>query len=84
MQALKFNNTGSLNNLSLVNVEKPCLRPGEALVRVKAAGVNGVSSKCLYHPVQPNHCISPMQQQSWECFHSSPLRVFLAETSPAK
>jgi NADPH2:quinone reductase len=43
MQALKFEKTGSLDNISLVNVDKPCLRPGEALVRVRAAGVNGVS-----------------------------------------
>lgn len=43
MQALKFEKTGSLDNLSLVNIEKPSLRPGEALVRVRAAGVNGVS-----------------------------------------
>ncbi|OAX34133.1 GroES-like protein [Rhizopogon vinicolor AM-OR11-026] len=41
MQALKFEKTGSLDNLSLVNIDKPTLRPGEALVRVRAAGVNG-------------------------------------------
>lgn len=43
MQALKFEKTGSLDGLSLVSVDKPILRPGEALVRVRAAGINGVS-----------------------------------------
>jgi hypothetical protein len=43
MQALKFEKTGSLDGLSLVNVDKPTLHPGEALVRVRAAGINGVS-----------------------------------------
>jgi hypothetical protein len=42
MQALKFEKTGSLDELSLVNIDKPVVRPGEALVRVRAAGVNGV------------------------------------------
>ncbi|KIK35554.1 hypothetical protein CY34DRAFT_812044 [Suillus luteus UH-Slu-Lm8-n1] len=41
MQALKFEKTGSLDGLSLVNVDKPILHPGEALVRVRAAGING-------------------------------------------
>ncbi|KAI6008863.1 chaperonin 10-like protein [Pisolithus orientalis] len=41
MQALRFEKTGSLDNLSLANIEKPPLAPGEALVRVKAAGING-------------------------------------------
>lgn len=41
MQALKFEKTGSLDGLSLVNLDKPILRPGEALVRVRAAGING-------------------------------------------
>jgi NADPH:quinone reductase-like Zn-dependent oxidoreductase len=41
MQALKFEKTGSLDELSLVNIDKPVVRPGEALVRVRAAGVNG-------------------------------------------
>jgi NADPH:quinone reductase-like Zn-dependent oxidoreductase len=43
MQALRFEKTGSFDNLALSNVEKPSLAPGEALVRVKAAGINGVS-----------------------------------------
>jgi NADPH2:quinone reductase len=42
MQALKFEKTGSLDNLALVNLDKPSLRPGHALVRVRAAGINGV------------------------------------------
>ncbi|KAG1824119.1 chaperonin 10-like protein [Suillus variegatus] len=41
MQALKFEKTGSLDGLSLVNIDKPILRPGDALVRVRAAGING-------------------------------------------
>ncbi|KAG1838046.1 chaperonin 10-like protein [Suillus subalutaceus] len=41
MQALKFEKTGSFDELSLVNIDKPILRPGEALVRVRAAGING-------------------------------------------
>ncbi|KAG1743828.1 chaperonin 10-like protein [Suillus lakei] len=41
MQALKFEKTGSFDGLSLVSVDKPILRPGEALVRVRAAGING-------------------------------------------
>ncbi|KAJ8594215.1 GroES-like protein [Rhizopogon salebrosus TDB-379] len=41
MQALKFEKTGSLDNLALVNLDKPSLRPGHALVRVRAAGING-------------------------------------------
>ncbi|KIJ62496.1 hypothetical protein HYDPIDRAFT_94432 [Hydnomerulius pinastri MD-312] len=41
MQALRFEKTGSFDNIALSNVEKPSLAPGEALVRVKAAGING-------------------------------------------
>jgi len=41
MQALRFERTGSFDNLALSNVEKPLLDPGQALVRVKAAGING-------------------------------------------
>lgn len=41
MQALRFEKTGSLDNLSLVQIDKPSLAPGEALVRVRAAGING-------------------------------------------
>lgn len=41
MQALKYEKTGSFDDLFLVNVDKPVLRPGEALVRVRAAGING-------------------------------------------
>ncbi|KAG2038801.1 chaperonin 10-like protein [Suillus americanus] len=40
MQALKFEKTGSFDELSLVNIDKPILCPGEALVRVRAAGIN--------------------------------------------
>ncbi|KAG1846012.1 hypothetical protein F4604DRAFT_1817632 [Suillus subluteus] len=41
MTSLKFEKTGSFDELSLVNIDKPILRPGEALVRVRAAGING-------------------------------------------
>lgn len=43
MQALRFEKTGSFDDLALSNVEKPSLTPGEALIRVRAAGINGVS-----------------------------------------
>ncbi|KAH7886721.1 chaperonin 10-like protein [Phlebopus sp. FC_14] len=41
MQALRFGKTGSFDDLALSNVDKPSLAPGEALVRVRAAGING-------------------------------------------
>jgi len=41
MQALRFEKTGSFNDLTFATLEKPTLSPGEALVRVKAAGING-------------------------------------------
>ncbi|KAG9312430.1 chaperonin 10-like protein [Chiua virens] len=41
MQALRFEKTGSFHELALCTVEKPFIAPGDALVRVKAAGVNG-------------------------------------------
>ncbi|KAF8435473.1 chaperonin 10-like protein [Boletus edulis BED1] len=40
MQALRFAKTGSFDELVLHTIAKPSLSPGEALVRVKAAGVN--------------------------------------------
>ena len=43
MQALRFEKTGSFDELTLCTVVKPSLAPGEALVRVKAAGINRVS-----------------------------------------
>ena len=43
MQALRFEKTGSFDELALRTIPKPSLAPGEALVRVKAAGINGVS-----------------------------------------
>ncbi|KAH7920994.1 GroES-like protein [Leucogyrophana mollusca] len=44
MNALRFEKTGPLDNLTLSNVPKPVPTPGEALVRVKAAGINGSDS----------------------------------------
>lgn len=43
MQALRFEKTGSFDELALGTISKPALAPGDALVRVKAAGINGVS-----------------------------------------
>jgi len=43
MQALRFEKTGSFDDLTLSNVEKPSLAPGEALIQVRAAGINGVN-----------------------------------------
>lgn len=45
MQALRYEKTGSFDGLTLDTVAKPVLSPGEALVRVKAAGINGVSHR---------------------------------------
>ncbi|KAG1791968.1 chaperonin 10-like protein [Suillus subaureus] len=47
MQALKFQKTGSFDKLSLVNIDKPMLCPGEALVRVRAAGINGSDAAAI-------------------------------------
>jgi NADPH:quinone reductase-like Zn-dependent oxidoreductase len=41
MQALRFEKTGSFDELALGTISKPALAPGDALVRVKAAGING-------------------------------------------
>jgi len=41
MQALRFEKTGSFDELALRTIAKPSLAPGEALVRVNAAGING-------------------------------------------
>ncbi|KAH0835544.1 chaperonin 10-like protein [Lanmaoa asiatica] len=41
MQALRFEKTGSFDELAICTLAKPLLAPGEALVRVKAAGING-------------------------------------------
>ena len=43
MQALRFEKTGSFDHLTLSNVENPSLASGEALIRVRAAGINGVN-----------------------------------------
>ncbi len=40
MKALQFDRTGSLDNLRLVELPVPDLRPGQVLVRVTAAGIN--------------------------------------------
>ena len=40
MRALKFYQTGSLDNLHIEEVPLPSPRPGEVLVQIKAAAVN--------------------------------------------
>ncbi|TPX69555.1 hypothetical protein SpCBS45565_g02371 [Spizellomyces sp. 'palustris'] len=40
MRAYRYDNTGGLDQLRLREVPKPVLQPGEALVKVKASGVN--------------------------------------------
>ena len=50
MNALRFLETGSFENLRLVRVPKPILTPGEALVRIRAAGINGVRPSSLHLP----------------------------------
>ncbi|KND04269.1 uncharacterized protein SPPG_00005 [Spizellomyces punctatus DAOM BR117] len=40
MRAYRYDNTGGLDQLRLREVPKPVLEPGEALVKVKASGVN--------------------------------------------
>ncbi|KAG6372473.1 chaperonin 10-like protein [Boletus reticuloceps] len=47
MQALRFEKTGSFDELALHTIAKPSLAPGEALVRVKAAGVNGSDAAAI-------------------------------------
>jgi NADPH:quinone reductase-like Zn-dependent oxidoreductase len=53
MQALRFEKTGSFDELALRTIAKPSLAPGEALVRVNAAGINGVSHLLLSCPHFP-------------------------------
>jgi NADPH2:quinone reductase len=40
MKALRFENTGSLDGLAFQEIPQPIAKPGEVLVRVKAAAVN--------------------------------------------
>ena len=40
MKALMFKQTGSLEQLKLVDVDDPILQPGEVIVRVRAAAIN--------------------------------------------
>jgi NADPH2:quinone reductase len=40
MRALRFHQTGSLDNLSIEEIPLPALAPGEILVQVKAAAIN--------------------------------------------
>jgi hypothetical protein len=44
MNALRFTQKGAVENLRLAQVPKPTLSAGEALVQVRAAGINGVRS----------------------------------------
>jgi NADPH:quinone reductase-like Zn-dependent oxidoreductase len=48
MNALRFAQKGAIESvLKLEQVSTPSLAAGEALVKVKAAGINGVRSACL-------------------------------------
>lgn len=48
MNALRFAQKGAIESvLKLEQVSKPSLSPGEALIRVKAAGINGVRPTSL-------------------------------------
>lgn len=48
MNALRFTQKGAIESvLKLEQVQKPSLAAGEALVKVKAAGINGVRSTHL-------------------------------------
>ena len=40
MRALRFDTTGSLDRLTVAEVDRPKVQPGEVLVRVRAAAVN--------------------------------------------
>jgi NADPH:quinone reductase-like Zn-dependent oxidoreductase len=40
MRALRFDNTGSLDRLTVAQVDRPKPQPGEVLVRVRAAAIN--------------------------------------------
>ena len=58
MNALRFAQKGAIESvLKPEKVPKPSLAAGEALVRVKAAGINGVRlmslSLCLYRSFAP-------------------------------
>jgi NADPH2:quinone reductase len=46
MNALRILETGAFENLRLTRVPKPTLAQGEALVRVRAAGINAVGPYC--------------------------------------
>lgn len=59
MQALRFEKTGSFDELALCTIAKPELAPGEALVCVKAAGINGVSHRLFSCPCFPP-CSNPL------------------------
>lgn len=47
MKALKFNKTGSLEDLKIVSVEEPIPQPGDVIVRVLAAAINPSDIKGL-------------------------------------
>jgi NADPH:quinone reductase-like Zn-dependent oxidoreductase len=40
MRALRFDNTGSLDYLTVAGVDRPKVQPGEVLVRVRAAAIH--------------------------------------------
>lgn len=48
MNALRFTQKGAIENLKITRLPKPSLSPGEALVKIKAAGINIVCSQLSF------------------------------------
>ena len=90
MNALRFAQKGAIESvLKLEQVPKPSLAAGEALVRVKAAGINGVRSMSLSQPIRYASLtdISPSSPIALESKVGSPSPLYLvfpAEISPEK
>ena len=91
MNALRFAQKGAIESvLKLEQVPKPSLAAGEALVRVKAAGINGVRSIWLTLPALFRYvsltvdCDSPIALGSKVGFPSPLCPVFLAAISLEK
>lgn len=53
MKALKFNKTGSLSELKVIEEDKPVPQKGEVLVQVKAAAINPSDVKSVLGKMQP-------------------------------
>ena len=75
-KAVRFNGYGGIDVLRVVEVERPVPRPGQVLIRVKAAGVNpGESSirEGLLHQrgARLEVHVLPPQAQQFALAHSS-------------